>query len=79
MEQNKARITPAYAGNTCSAESRECMFRDHPRLRGEHFKIVSVSPTELGSPPPTRGTHNGWNLKLLSAGITPAYAGNTQS
>ena len=52
-----ARITPAYAGNTfynCFANSK---LWDHPRLRGEHSKIYCNRWINVGSPPPTRGTH----------------------
>ena len=32
-------------------------YEDHPRLRGEHFPCPSSLKFHLGSPPPTRGTH----------------------
>ena len=35
-------ITPAYAGNTFSPRLFIYSFRDHPRLRGEHFIIPPV-------------------------------------
>ena len=52
-------------------------FRDHPRLRGEHPCHEGISKMILGSPPPTRGTHNNPRTYKSKAGITPAYAGNT--
>ena len=53
------------------------MHRDHPRLRGEHFCPLSCMYITRGSPPLTRGTLDEDAFKLMSPGITPAYAGNT--
>ena len=62
-DENKiVGITPAYAGNTMGC-IRSCLTRwDHPRLRGEYpdtRKKCSFSP---GSPPLTRGIHDGVNV-----------------
>ena len=70
-------ITPAYAGNTPFCGFCENLPWDHPRLRGEHFRVFHYQACYIGSPPPTRGTL----LKYVQGGcairITPAYAGNT--
>ena len=50
---------------------------DHPRLRGEHFNFLRCFTENIGSPPPTRGTHPPIFNKVVCNGITPAYAGNT--
>ena len=73
------RITPAYAGNTIIMHYCLIYFRDHPRLRGEHPGSRICKRRLTGSPPPTRGTQVS-NLKQdYNIGITPAYAGNTES
>ena len=38
------RITPACAGNTDADTSTDDQHRDHPRLRGEYFKVLKYSP-----------------------------------
>ena len=50
------RITPAYAGNTCCRIVKIKSAEDHPRLRGEHVNFELDDKTNIGSPPPTRGT-----------------------
>ena len=49
-------ITPAYAGNTPISLAIFFVFKDHPRLRGEHFVVGFHIGFGRGSPPPTRGT-----------------------
>ena len=71
------RITPAYAGNTCSPSSFLYLCRDHPRLRGEHDIREQMKIYLEGSPPPTRGTLFKTVPPAPFARITPAYAGNT--
>ena len=71
------RITPAYAGNTCGCASIQAKQRDHPRIRGEHSFLLLNCFVLPGSPPHTRGTLSGLYIMLLTARITPAYAGNT--
>ncbi len=70
-------ITPAYAGNTNYILPYVGWFRDHPRLRGEHYLFLIFSERLRGSPPPTRGTRGRNMTAKNSFGITPAYAGNT--
>ena len=71
------RITPAYAGNTPVYILCEQVQKDHPRLRGEHLSNSWANLTNMGSPPPTRGTRFYKNLEVGADRITPAYAGNT--
>ena len=71
-------ITPAYAGNTKNVRSVAFHIGDHPRLRGEHLNKWGCSEMKMGSPPPTRGTHDSDNDNDNENGITPAYAGNTE-
>ena len=52
------RITPAYAGNTYTSDSYFITIWDHPRLRGEHPYTIAMKYSEVGSPPPTRGTRS---------------------
>ena len=71
-------ITPAYAGNTLNGVTKCVIWRDHPRLRGEHDLSIKLLPLYGGSPPLTRGTLIDGAKGLASFGITPAYAGNTE-
>ena len=73
----RAGITPAYAGNTLLTDLAENLYRDHPRLSGEHKTYINKSITPRGSPPPTRGTLSWSAIRVAFSGITPAYAGNT--
>ena len=50
-------IIPACAGSTLRGERHRLIFRDHPRLRGEHFSLVPGSTVLLGSSPLARGAH----------------------
>ena len=70
-------ITPAYAGNTLQESRLVGLFRDHPRLRGEHIQMKEVKKIRGGSPPPTRGTLLATVCLEDIFRITPAYAGNT--
>ena len=72
-----SRITPAYAGNTTKRFMPTFVFRDHPRIRGEHRSFNSYSSMIMGSPPHTRGTLFTHAYFIVQFRITPAYAGNT--
>ena len=75
-EQNRfQRITPAYAGKSFSVEAATSEYRDHPRLCGEKALNGFFLTYLLGSPPPMRGKGSVSGLRLVSVGITPAYAG----
>ncbi len=71
------RITPAYAGNTILLSCDTWLCEDHPRLRGEHLIFLLTVDSDVGSPPPTRGTLNLPTHCRFRRRITPAYAGNT--
>ena len=70
-------ITPACAGNTDRSKFSCPLGRDHPRLRGEYQKHVSIMKTGPGSPPLARGILVDISIQSLHEGITPACAGNT--
>ena len=51
--------------------------KDHPRPCGEHARHALSIFSNLGSPPPMRGTHGIKRTRQERSGITPAHAGNT--
>ena len=71
------RITPAYAGTTCTRYLLRYPRTDHPRLRGDHSPAQARIRRRSGSPPLTRGPLKCRCHCLDVAGITPAYAGTT--
>ena len=71
------RIIPAYAGSTTGVRLSHGQRRDHPRIRGEHPKIVAQEPGRDGSSPHTRGAPLFTYFHFAAAGIIPAYAGST--
>ena len=71
------RITPAYTGNTLFKLYTLSVYRDHPRLRREHFTCLQKFSRYLGSPPPTQGTPIINGETRYRDRITPSYAGNT--
>ena len=73
----KIGIIPAYAGNTSIASRLGIQTWDHPRVCGEHSSSPSRSRKPAGSSPRMRGTPPLCSLLRVSAGIIPAYAGNT--
>ena len=70
-------ITPAYAGKSRKASSRDSVMRDHPRLCGEKFNFRKVRFLYEGSPPPMRGKAFIDRIQIFKARITPAYAGKS--
>ena len=74
---SRRRIIPAYAGSTPGSSIITAGWRDHPRIRGEHFGGVGPAFVGGGSSPHTRGAPyylpNYWD----GQGIIPAYAGST--
>ena len=72
-------IIPAYAGNTPRLSNGGMEQRDHPRVCGEHYTAKGNDGRNLGSSPRMRGTRCITWSPLGSAGIIPAYAGNTWS
>ena len=69
-------ITPACAGNSKLAAWQMQAGEDHPRLRGEQERDIAELRSPLGSPPLARGTATFYCASVLTAGITPACAGN---
>ena len=73
----EVRITPACAGKTRAAATRERRPGDHPRVCGENiFELRGASPA-LGSPPRVRGKQVMRFRNMFEQGITPACAGKT--
>ena len=70
-------IIPAYAGNTHDPFGLFAQHRDHPRVCGEHYFIITADGFQVGSSPRMRGTQKGISNVQCSTGIIPAYAGNT--
>ena len=76
-QQVRTGITPACAGTTASDTLPSLMFRDHPRMCGDHIRHINTGYSFKGSPPHVRGPPSLHNLTALLAGITPACAGTT--
>ncbi len=74
-----ARITPAYAGKSCSYNSRTTASGDHPRMCGEKCSAAVASVCTAGSPPHVRGKEVLPSGQSAGARITPAYAGKRSS
>ncbi|PKU92721.1 hypothetical protein CQR47_0570 [Bifidobacterium thermophilum] len=70
-------IIPACAGNTANLIVIVRLFRDHPRMCGEHGANDIGRATGRGSSPHVRGTHFWPGPVSRAAGIIPACAGNT--
>ena len=70
-------IIPAYAGSTCRAGATGLSTRDHPRIRGEHFRQDQAPALMAGSSPHTRGARPDVREVAHGNGIIPAYAGST--
>ena len=72
-------ITPACAGNTFRKPDSFVVTGDHPRMRGEYVVRNKGKSSVEGSPPHARGIHGFSEDELMTAGITPACAGNTMT
>ena len=70
-------IIPACAGSTDFSSSRSRAWRDHPRMRGEHFNELYHHRAVLGSSPHARGARPVRPAARWQAGIIPACAGST--
>ena len=70
-------IIPAYAGSTNPWTLVSSSARDHPRIRGEHFRQRIFVRSRHGSSPHTRGAHLRQGSHRSVPGIIPAYAGST--
>ena len=73
-----AGIIPAYAGNTVMPGSVTLVYRDHPRVCGEHLITIMSILSMVGSSPRMRGTLFANAEYCAVKGIIPAYAGNTR-
>ena len=76
-DELRFRITPAYAGKSHRDEAKRQGTGDHPRICGEKLIIAAGIVISWGSPPHMRGKGHKRSAQLLSAGITPAYAGKS--
>ena len=79
IRNHRARIIPAYAGNTWIDSFARAKKRDHPRVCGEHHMTSIMVHLNWGSSPRMRGTPQVLCHYSSSLGIIPAYAGNTVS
>ena len=72
-------ITPAYAGKRSNATGTLDFWQDHPRVCGEKLRTSFARRSRLGSPPRMRGKDYHPAGKSGRSGITPAYAGKSQT
>ena len=70
-------IIPAYAGSTLWRRAKSQPMRDHPRVCGEHGRLLHRQLQGLGSSPRMRGAHLVRIRVVDPEGIIPAYAGST--
>ena len=73
------RITPAYAGKRDLVISGSGDIEDHPRVCGEKWQNRVNQLLVRGSPPRMRGKGRRNHPVIFVDGITPAYAGKSQS
>ena len=71
-------IIPACAGNTCRWVPARAVWRDHPRVCGEHARRRAGRRSPGGSSPRVRGTQADTPVAFAHGGIIPACAGNTK-
>ena len=71
-------IIPACAGSTNSSMVFPVDKRDHPRMCGEHGRVVTVNGNVKGSSPHVRGAPAAVVVCHLVRGIIPACAGSTR-
>ena len=79
LDNAKWGITPACAGKTTTGSSVIKSPQDHPRMRGEDCRQVSVYHGFGGSPPHARGRLLVLLVEGAVLGITPACAGKTRA
>ena len=72
-------ITPAYAGKRREIFLLYHVGEDHPRVCGEKSFKTSTSCGYKGSPPRMRGKGGAFYVCCSFSGITPAYAGKSQT
>ena len=76
-QRQRQGIIPACAGSTSCGSGLPLGSRDHPRMCGEHFLLLSLFAFAAGSSPHVRGAHVTAMVHHTSAGIIPACAGST--
>ncbi len=57
VDDDLRRITPAFAGSTNRSVKQSAPNPDHPRVCGEHHRVVRHLCLIQGSPPRLRGAH----------------------
>ena len=72
-------ITPAYAGKTYPPSRQATIGKDHPRVCGKDPRTWARGPWKRGSPPRMRERLSTCLLPSSTPGITPAYAGKTET
>ena len=72
-------IIPAYAGSTRPTSPASAVQPDHPRIRGEHMRVLTSRKDIDGSSPHTRGAPVADVDPESLTRIIPAYAGSTDS
>ena len=76
-EPTENGIIPAFAGNTKRLQIMTHTREDHPRIRGEHPRLLHLSCMPSGSSPHSRGTRRRNINHFGKFRIIPAFAGNT--
>ena len=71
-------IIPACAGNTGMSRPDRLLPEDHPRVCGEHARLLLRCAYIWGSSPRVRGTPCSGEIARTLGGIIPACAGNTR-
>ena len=71
-------IIPACAGSTTRPRSGTSRRRDHPRVRGEHWRPARAGEPSRGSSPRARGAPQANAPAADKRGIIPACAGSTR-
>ncbi len=66
-------------GEHCWRRGTSCRRWDHPRVCGEHMRLMAAAASSEGSSPRVRGTLDGSGRLAADAGIIPACAGNTHA
>ena len=73
------RITPAYAGKSRAVIGGGHALQDHPRVCGEKTGTAWRWLMVTGSPPRMRGKERARAPVAQAQGITPAYAGKSDT
>ena len=69
---------PACAGSTARPVGGVSRSRDHPRVRGEHWRGLRSAPTVVGPSPRARGAPSMASSRSRKLGTIPACAGSTR-